>query len=175
MSFLSVIENFFSITEKDVVALVLKIKHDIDVTNAQVKAAMGWIANATPQITKDIQTVESIVQVIGVGNPTVAAAVAAANVAVAGLNAYATAYNNGTGTPAAVVAGYSAAKLAQAAAANAASVAVAAPVTAPAPASSPAVPSTAASLLFDLPQAHDTFMGRPIHFPIGNPIEDPVS
>ena len=69
----------------------------------------------------------SIVSVVGISSPQVEAAVVAANTAVSALNAYATAYKNGTGTPQAVLAGYSAFKNAQAAAAQATSAAVLAP------------------------------------------------
>jgi hypothetical protein len=67
----------------------------------------------------------SVVEAIGIGaNPEVATAVTAANSAVAALNAFATQYNNGTGTVQSVVSGYSAFKQAQAAAATAAAAAV---------------------------------------------------
>ena len=126
MSIFSAIGWFFSVTEQDVLALIVKIKQAEAVVARDISAALGWIADNTPAIVADIEQVLSIVQVVGIADPKVELAVTAANEAVAALNAYATAYKNGTGTVQAVVSGYSALKQAQAAAATATAVTVAA-------------------------------------------------
>jgi hypothetical protein len=143
---LSWLESRITVTEQDVVALVVKVKQGIALAAHEINAGLGWIANETPNIAADIQQAASLVQLAGVvdpaAEPEVVAAVAAANTAVAGLNAFATAYKSGTGTAQSVVAGYTAIKAAQSAAANAAAIAASAPVT-PAPVA--AVPTVAAS------------------------------
>jgi len=127
MSIGSWFSSFWAATEADVLQLVVNIKQDVAIAEADIASALNWIANNTPAIVADIQSVLSVVQVIGVGNPTVAAAVTAANEAVSALNAFSTSYQSGSGSTTAVLAGYSALKLAQAAAATAASVAASAP------------------------------------------------
>lgn len=119
--------SFFTTVEADIIKIVTAIKTEEQILAKDVNLALKWIAANTPAITADIQQVLSIIQVVGITSPQVEAAVVAANTAVTALNAYATAYKNGTGTPAAVIAGYSAYKNAQASAAQAASAAVLAP------------------------------------------------
>jgi len=130
-SILSWLENALTVTENDVVAIVVKVKQGVELAAHEVSAALGWIADNTPAIAADIQQVSSIIQLAGVVDPAAAAgvtaAVAAANTAVAGLNAFASAYNNGSGNAASVVAGYTAIKQAQAAVASATAIAVSAP------------------------------------------------
>ncbi len=126
MSFWTSLKKFFVTSEQDVLGIIVKIKQDVDILESDISAALKWIADNTPAIAADIESVLSVVQAIGIPNPAVQVAVTAANEAVLALNAYATAYKNGTGTAQAVIAGYSALKQAQAAAANAASAAVSA-------------------------------------------------
>jgi hypothetical protein len=133
--------SFLSTAESDVIKTITAIKSEATVAIADINAALKWIADNAGTITTDIQEVLGLVQVVGIANPSVEAAVTAANAAVGALNAYAAAYKSGTGTPAAVIAGYSAFKQAQAAAASATAIAVQASVTptpAPAPAPAPA-------------------------------------
>ena len=138
LSVLSWLENVLTVTEKDVVAIVVKAKQEIELAAHEINAALGWIASNTPAIAADIRQVSSIIQLAGVIDPAaeagVAAAVVAANTAVAGLNAFASAYQNGSGNAASVVAGYTAIKQAQAAVASATAIAVSAPSVAPVPA-----------------------------------------
>jgi hypothetical protein len=138
---LSWFESVLTVTEKDVVALVIKVKQGIVLANHEIHAALGWIANEAPTIAADIQQVSTILEIAGTIDPAAApeveAAVAAANVAVAGLNKFASAYKSGSGTAAAVVAGYTAIKAAQSSVATATALAVSAPVV-PAPALAPA-------------------------------------
>jgi len=135
-TFLSWIENAFIVTEKDVIAIVVKAKQDIELAAHEINAALGWIADNTPQIAADIGQVASILQFVPaiapVAAPEVEAAVAAANLAVAGLNKFASAYKSGSGTVASVIEGYTAIKTAQSAAAKATALAVAAPAAPPA-------------------------------------------
>jgi hypothetical protein len=130
----SSIKNAVYVVETDVLLTIEKIKQEAIVAESEISAALRWIASNTPAITADIQQVLGLVQVVGIANPQVEAAVVAANAAVGALNVYAAAYNKGTGTAASVIAGYSAFKQAQAAAATATSVAVSTgPIAAEAP------------------------------------------
>jgi len=132
MSFLSKIEHFFSVTEQDVLTVIVKFKQGLEVGERDVSYALGWIADNIGQIDSYMESVLSIAQVVGAVNPTVEAAIVAAHEAVAALDAFAAAYKSGTGTVHAVASGYSALKLAQAAAAKATAAAVSAPSLAPA-------------------------------------------
>ena len=121
MSFLTTIENAFTTTEADIVAIVVKIKTEAEVVESEIKTALSWVAANAPQIVSDLQSVVGIVTTIGIAaNPQVAVAIKAANLAVNALNAFATASNAGQTSTAAVLAGYVAVKQAQAAAASAA-------------------------------------------------------
>lgn len=117
--------TFWQTTEADVLKIVVTIKKDIAIVESDVSKALQWLANNSGTIAADVQSVLSVVQILGISNPEVEAAVIAANSAVSALNKFAADYNAGKGTPASVVAGYSAFKQAQASAAQAASVAVA--------------------------------------------------
>jgi hypothetical protein len=131
MSFLTHIENFFSVVEADVVAVVTKIRQGFAVAETDIANAMKWIAGEIPNVVTVIQTAESIAGttagLIPAIAPEVEAAIAAANVAVAGLNAFKTASGNNAGTPATLMASYVAVKQATALAHNAVATAVKAP------------------------------------------------
>lgn len=131
MTILSWLEDALTVTEKDVVAIIVKVKQGVALAESEISAALGWIANNASVIASDVQQVSSILLAAGTIDPAVApevqAAVAAANLAVAGLNTFASAYNSGAGTVQSVVAGYTAIKNAQSAVAKAAAVAVSAP------------------------------------------------
>jgi hypothetical protein len=146
-SIFSWLEHAFTVTEQDVVAIVLKAKKDIVLVAHEIDAALGWIANNTPQIAADITQVATILQavpaIVPTAAPEVEAAVVAANVAVAGLNKFAAAYKSGSGDALSVIAGYSAIKSAQSAVAKATALAVAAPVVVPAPSTADTVPASA--------------------------------
>lgn len=133
-SFLSWLEHALTVTEQDVVEIVVKAKQEVQLIAHEIKAALGWIADNTPAIAADIQRIESILQLVTIVDPAakiaVLESVALANTAVAGLNAFASAYRNGTGDVESVVAGYSAIKSAQAAVAKATAIAVSAPTSA---------------------------------------------
>ena len=127
MSFMS----FFQTTEADLIKVLGKIKDDVVVLPGEINAALKWLAGNTPAIAADIQSVLSIVEVLGVAtNPAVATAVADANLAVTALNAYAAASNAGKPNVQAVVQGYVALQQANAAVAlakSASAITVAAP------------------------------------------------
>lgn len=124
MSFFS---TFFADTEADVVKVVVAIKTDVAVVEADLAKALKWVASNAPAIAADIEDVVSIVTQLGVtSNPEVAVAVAAANTAVAALNAFSTSYTSGTGSAQALVNGYIAVKQATASVASASAAAVAA-------------------------------------------------
>ncbi len=92
MSFLTSLQNFITETEADVLKVVVAIKADAAIVQADLVAAEHWIASNTPAIAANIQQVLALVEEVGVGsNPEVALAVTAANVAVKALNAFATA------------------------------------------------------------------------------------
>ena len=123
MNFLAWVENIFQTTESDVVALIGKIKTGVEVAATDVEAALKWVAANAPAIDSAIEEVVSLVETAGIVNPTVLAAIADANKAVAGLNVFAAQVQAGQALPNAVVEGYVAAKNAQSAAATAAALA----------------------------------------------------
>ena len=124
MNLFDEIRGFFVATEHDVIAVIEAIKKDIPVIESDIAAALRWVARQTPTIAADLQTTEALVTAVGAaGNPNVAAAIAAANIAVAGLNAFAASYNSGKPSAEAVVQGYVALKNASSAASAAASAA----------------------------------------------------
>jgi hypothetical protein len=128
MSFFTTIENLFTETESDIVALVAAAKNGIGVVETDVAKALAWVAKATPQIAADLQTAETLIVSTGVAtNPEVAAAIVAANIAVQGLNAFAASAKAGQSNAGAVIAGYVAVKQAQTAASSAAAIAANAP------------------------------------------------
>jgi hypothetical protein len=126
--------NWFSKTvpavEADVHNFLLKIETGVQTAEADAQKALQWVAQKTPDIVAGLQALESfVVAVPGMAvNPSVMAGVAAANLAVAGLNAFAkieTAPNATIVDQAkAVVAGYQAVNNARVAMATANNVAV---------------------------------------------------
>lgn len=125
--------------EADVIAIVAKIKTGIETLEADFDVAAKWVAQEVPVIVPYIEQIIGFAGSVGVAsNPEVAAAIAAANTAVQGLNAFAAAENSGVTNTAAIVAAYTAIKTAQASSASAAAtVAQSTPAVAPvAPASS---------------------------------------
>lgn len=118
------------IIEADVLNFIQRVEAGVQTVVADAEKSLTWIATQAPAIASDLQLVEGFVVAnpVLVANPTVLAAVTAANLAVQGLNAFAASYNKANASAAdqvkAVVAGYQAVKQAQAASASAASVAV---------------------------------------------------
>lgn len=129
MSFdFTTLKNWISETEADVLSVVAQIKAEATVIESDITAALHWVASNAPTIAADIGQVVSVVETVGLGaNPEVAAAITAANLAVQGLNAFAIASQSGKNNTQAVLAGYSAVKQAQAAAASAAAIVTTAP------------------------------------------------
>jgi hypothetical protein len=128
MSFIDTLKSFIVTTEADVVAIIAKIKTAEEVVVTDINNALHWIASNAPTIVSDIQSVIGVAETVGVAsNPQVAAAITAANLAVAALNSFAAASNAGQTSTQAVLQGYVAVKQAQAAAASAAAAAVATP------------------------------------------------
>lgn len=124
------IKSFLVTTEADVVAIIAKIKTAEEVVVSDINTALHWIASNAPSIVSDIQSVIGVAETVGVAaNPQVAAAITAANLAVAALNSFAAASNAGQTNTQSVLQGYVAVKQAQAAAASAAAAAVATPTT----------------------------------------------
>lgn len=121
--------SFFQTTEAEIVDIITKIKTEAEILEEEVNTALKWIASNAPTIATDLQRAAGLAEAVGVAsNPQIAAAITAANLAVQGLNAFAAASNSGATNPAAVIAGYSAVKEAQAAAASAMAAAAKAPV-----------------------------------------------
>ena len=128
MSFLDTLKGWITTTEADVVAIIAKIKTEEAVVASEINQALHWVASNAPTIVADIQSVVGIAETVGVAaDPRVAAAITAANLAVAALNQFAAASNSGQSNTQAVLAGYVAVKQAQAAAASAAAAAVQTP------------------------------------------------
>ena|SRR5690348_11949520 len=118
------VSHFFAEAESDVVKVVAQIKTDIDVAIQDIDSALKWLVKQTPAIAAGLQTAAGLIEQVGLASdPEVAAAIAAANIAVQGLNAFAQAANSGKTLPQAVVDGYTSYKSAQAAVAGAAAVA----------------------------------------------------
>lgn len=113
------IENFFVTTEADVQNIIAQIVKGVQVAENDLLGAIRWVANQAPGIAADIQSVVSFVQLLGIMNPTVQAAINDANAAVVALNAFAAAEKNQTSAPSAVIAGYVAVKQAIAASSTA--------------------------------------------------------
>ena len=120
MSFWTDVEHFFKTTESDVLAVIAKIKAEVPVIEADINNALRWVANAAPSIAASVTEVATLVEQVGIMNPTVVKAIADANKAVVAINAFANAMQKGQGTAASVVAGYVAVKSAQSSAATAA-------------------------------------------------------
>lgn len=139
MSFWTSLQNFIAETEADVVKVISAIKAGAEVVETDLTAAEHWIASNTPAIAAGLAQVLALVEEVGVGsNPEVAAAIAAANITVKALNAFAAASNTGASPAQAVVAGYVAVKQANAAVSSAMAATATAPTTA-APAATAAV------------------------------------
>jgi hypothetical protein len=126
MSVFTKIEDFFHTTEQDVIEVIAAIPHGIVVAEEALQKASHWIVGQAPNISANLQLAEGLIVASGGGaDPQVRAAIAAANVAVAGLNAYAKASATGNITTDAIAQGYIAVKQASAAAASASSAAAA--------------------------------------------------
>ncbi|MGA8170297.1 MAG: hypothetical protein WB816_05630, partial [Methylocystis sp.] len=96
MSIFDSISHLFTETEQEVVAIIAKAKVGVALAAHEISIGLAWVANNTPQIAADLQTAETLIVATGVGaNPSVAAAITAANVAVAGLNQYAASVKSG--------------------------------------------------------------------------------
>ena len=129
------VESWFVTTEAQVQAVIVQIQQEVPVVEAAIHSALVWVAGQVPTVAADVQIVEGLITQMGFNsNPNVAAAITAANLSVAALNAFAAAENSGTSDAQAVVNGYVALKQAQAAVASATAASVA-PVVAPAAAS----------------------------------------
>lgn len=137
MGVLGTIENIVETTEADVESWIVAIIKGEEVVASKLEAGLNWLAGNTPAISAGVASVETMVESIVAATPgaaqnaTVTKAIADANEAVAGLNAFANAANTGTNQAAAVVAGYVAYQSAAAAVAGA-KAAVAATPAAPA-------------------------------------------
>lgn len=91
MSFnFSSISNWFTTTEQDVVAVIAALKADVQVAEADVGAALNWVAGEVPTIVAGLQTALGLAQAVGV---VTAPELLAANIAVQALNAFAAAHN----------------------------------------------------------------------------------
>ncbi len=147
------IAHAFSTTEADVIAIVKDVISGVEVAASDIDKALQWVAGHAPAIAANVQGVTSLLSTVATVAaplaPAVSAeidgAVAAANLAVEGLNAVASSIKtSGGGTVAtdanAVLAGYHAVKTAQAASAKAAAAVVAAGATVAQQASAPAAP-----------------------------------
>lgn len=114
------IESGWQKNEVFVLGLIVKIKAGIQVIESDIAAANIWITSHAPAIVSDIQGVLSIFQSLTAAGtltitPTMQAAVNDANEAITALNAYTASIKSGSGTGAALVAGYTAVKQATAA------------------------------------------------------------
>lgn len=107
MSFLDSLKNFITETEADVQKVVAALVADAEVIESDLNSAFHWVISNAPTIAADITEVASFATQAGItANPAFAAAVAAANLAVQGLNAAVTANKAGQNTAQSVLAGY---------------------------------------------------------------------
>jgi hypothetical protein len=120
--------SIFQKIEAEVMSFITAVENDVEIIIADAEKALSNVAAMVPSIAADIEGVATFVEGIpGVGQqPAVQEAVAAANIAMTGLNAFASAWNKSTTggkvtvsqASQAVVAGFQAAQLAKAATAN---------------------------------------------------------
>lgn len=143
MSFGSWLKNELTITEEFVEGVIIKIKQGVMIAETDLNDVIKWgIANA-PAIATDVTAVAGAVAQVGfAGNPAMAAAVSAAELAVDGLKAAAATPNAGTGNVAANIQAalnvYAAVQTAKGAAATAKAVLAATPTPAQTAAAAPA-------------------------------------
>lgn len=106
--------------EAYVLNLLVKIKAGAQVAEADAEAAAKWLTDNSGTIAQDVAIVTGLIIRLGLaGHPEIAAAITAANVAVAALNAFAAADAAGGNIVPALLSGYEAVKQAQAAHAQA--------------------------------------------------------
>lgn len=133
MSILQSIENFVETTESDVEAWIVAIIQGAEVAVKDLEKGLNWLASNAPGISAGVAAVETMVESIVASTPglaqnaVVTKAIADANEAVAGLNAFANAANTGQNQAQAVVAGYVAYQSAAAAVAGAKAAVASAP------------------------------------------------
>jgi hypothetical protein len=138
--------------ETSVEAFIQKVVSEVEILIADAQEALEWVANLAPTVAADVTSAANFIESIpGVGsNPDVMAAVAAVNVANAGLQAFASSYETATTGGSvtvsqatnAVLAGYQAVKSAQSAAASAKAAVTGAVISTAPAATVPATPST---------------------------------
>lgn len=108
------IEDFAVETEADVQAVIAAVAKGVQEAETLIDDALQWVVNNTPTIVTDITNVIGFASAVGAtANPTVAAAVAAAQTAIAALNAVAAAKNSGATDIQTLLSGYTAIKQAQ--------------------------------------------------------------
>lgn len=125
---------------QDILSFISKVENAVEIGIADAEAALSKVASLAPAIAADIEALAAFVEgtPILAGNPDVQAAVAEANVAMQGLNAFATSYTQATSDGSitlsqainAVVSGAQSASAAQTAVAAAKSTSIAATTTA---------------------------------------------
>lgn len=118
------VQNFFVTTETFVQNVITQVKNAEAVAMADLDSALKWVASNTPTIVADIEQVIGFAGQVGLAStPAGVAAIAAAQVAIATLNAVAQSQNTGASDIQTLLAGYTAVKQAQAAAATTAAAA----------------------------------------------------
>lgn len=123
------------IVEADIQTFIAKIKNDVEVAIADLEKGLSWLASETPAIAAGVQQLATFAEAVApaagpAGMAVVTASVTAANVAMAGLTAFAASYNQATTTgitatkaAQALVTGYTALTTAKAAVATGAAAA----------------------------------------------------
>lgn len=118
------VQNFFTTTETFVQSVISQVQQEVAIAEADLSAALKWVASNTPTIVADIEQAISFATAVGAAtNPAASAVIAAAQIAVTTLNAVAQAQNTGASDVQTLLAGYTAVKQAQAAAATTAAAA----------------------------------------------------
>lgn len=136
MSLLSTVESYFQTSETFVMNLIIKIETEVTVVEADIQKAWTWLAAHAGEISSDAAMVATGISTLKAAGITIPSAATTAinemNVAVTTLNAAVGASDAGANGLGILVAGYTAAKQAQANVAAAAG-AITAAVPAPAP------------------------------------------
>ena len=129
------VENFVAETEADVQAVIANIGKGVALAESTLASALSWVASEVPTIVPYLEEAISFATAVGAAsNPEAATVIAAAQTAVAALNAVATAQGSGASSAATLLAGYTAIKTTQAAGAQVTVAATQSVVTATTPA-----------------------------------------
>lgn len=112
-------ENFITETEADVQAVIAAVGNGVALAESAMTSALAWVAKEVPTVVPEIEEAISFATAVGAAsNPEAAIVIAAAQTAIATLNAVAQAQGTGASSAQTLLAGYTAIKTSQATAAS---------------------------------------------------------